>query len=151
MTSSEHVIHRACAPAVPLLHSYPLLERCILLQAVKGVLYTCQTPRQGQQQADHFVQVPDKHAEFLQLVGFADGLHGGLYLLTQSVVVLNVLLQTLSCLPQHLQLLAQALDQLLLQMQTEKCCVNTGKIPLLQFSLNHHWSLTWRRGKEKKI
>lgn len=97
-----------------MLSPHPFFEWCVLLQAVEGILYTCQSSRQRQQQADHFVQVPDEHAEFLQLVGFADGLYGGLYLLAQSVVVLHVLLQTLSRLPQHLQLLAQALNQLLL-------------------------------------
>lgn len=81
---------------------HPLLNQCILLQAVESVLYTCQSSRQRQQQTDHFVQVSDKHAEFLQLVGFADGLDGSFDLLAQSIVVLHVLLQTLARLPQHL-------------------------------------------------
>lgn len=109
--------------SVPKLSPHPLLERCVLLQAVEGVLDARQTSRQRQQQADYFVQVADEHAEFLQLVGFADGLHGDLYLLAQSVVVLHVLLQTLACLSQHLQLLAQAINQLMLQTNTDKVCV----------------------------
>ncbi len=101
-------------------HLYLLVPWFPLLQVVQGVLHTGQTAGQRQQQTDHFVQVADEHAKLLQLVGFADGLYGDLHLLSQNVIVLHVLLQAFTRLSQHLQLLTQAVYQLLLQTEMTK-------------------------------
>lgn len=96
--------------------SYLLLWRSLLLQAVQGVLHAGETPRQGQQQAHNLVQVSNKHAELVQLVGLTEALDGGLHLPAQGLVLLHVLLQAVPRLPQYLQLPRQAEDQLLLEM-----------------------------------
>lgn len=92
------------------IYTHPLLSGSVLLQTIEGVLHSGQTARQGQQQTNHLVQVPNKHPELVQLVGFADLLNLGLYLVSQSVVVQNVLLKTLPGLPQHLKLLGEAVN-----------------------------------------
>lgn len=82
--------------------TYPLLSGSILFQTVEGVLHSGQTARQGQQQAHYLVQVSDKHPELVQLIGFADLLDLGLHLISQGIVVEDVLLKTLPGLSQHL-------------------------------------------------
>lgn len=101
-------------------YTHPLLGGGVLLQGVEGVLHPGQPAGQGQQQAHHLVQIPYKHPELVQLVGFAHLLDLGLHLVSQGVVVQDVLLETLAGLAQHLQLLAEAVNQLLLHRIREK-------------------------------
>lgn len=96
----------------PLTH--PLIDRSVIVQAVEGVLHPGQTARQGQQQTHHLVQVPDEHPELVQLIWFAHQLDLVLHLVSESVVVKDVLQETFPGLPQHLQLFAEAVYQLLL-------------------------------------
>ena len=107
---------------------YLLLWWSFLLQAVEGVLHPGEPPRQRQQQAHHLVQVAHEHAELVELVGLTEALHGGLHLAAQSLVVLHVLLQAVSRLPQHLQLPGQAGDQLLLQTNTNRALKHELKL-----------------------
>ncbi|TNN33348.1 hypothetical protein EYF80_056491 [Liparis tanakae] len=93
--------------------------------AVQGVLHPGQAAGQRQQEADHLVQVAHEHAELVDLVGPAELLHARLHLGAQRVVVQHVLLQALPRLAQDLQLLAQAVDKLLLRSGDQRTRVTS--------------------------
>ena len=114
---TPHPVGPPPPPPIPPPGEYPIARRRAVVQVVEGILHAGQAAGERQQEVHHLVEVPDKHAELVKLVGLAHGLDQGLHLITQCAVGLHILQQALLRLPQHLQLAAEALDELLLWVQ----------------------------------
>lgn len=100
--------------------TYPFLLAGVFAKATEDVLHPGEAPRQGQQQADHLLQVPYEHLVLVELVGLAELADQRLHLLPQGVVQPDVHEQTPLRFLEGLQLAGEAADELSLEQQ-ETC------------------------------